>query len=74
MKSFFRRLFNKMGITPVNITDKIDDSLLAVAEYFMAMLAAVESMLRAPTTKLPLQIDFWLLPKAMKSDASVCQN
>eukprot|EP01084_Bolivina_argentea_P309268 534949_1 len=66
MHSFFRRLYGPLKMVPNQMVYKINDSMLDYAKYYIALLATVSNLLKASATKLPLQIDFWVIPRAMK--------
>eukprot|EP01083_Nonionella_stella_P205008 746944_1 len=64
--SIFRKIFPiPVRLVPVQIISKINDSLFVYANYYIALLIAVDKMLKDSRSKFPLQIDFWLIPNAM---------
>eukprot|EP01084_Bolivina_argentea_P218540 370829_1 len=62
--TFYRRITASMD-HPFKSEYVINDSLVQYSKYFIAMLYAINNIIQAPTTQLPLQIDFWVIPKAM---------
>eukprot|EP01083_Nonionella_stella_P312459 1117615_1 len=63
---FFRRIFPiPLRLGPRQIISKINDSLFVYAKYYIALLIAVDKMLKDSRSKFPLQIDFWLIPNAI---------
>merc|ERR1719361_909210 len=74
IKSFHRRIFGQLKMKPSQILYKINDSMLHYAKYYIAMLKSVHNMIKNPNTKLPLQIDFMIVPKAMTSSDNGFDN
>eukprot|EP01083_Nonionella_stella_P095706 268753_1 len=67
MYSFFRRLYSPLKMVPNQMVYKINDSMFDYAKYYITLLVTVNNLFKTSDTKLPLQIDFWVIPRAMKN-------
>eukprot|EP01083_Nonionella_stella_P095914 269383_1 len=70
MSLFFRRFLPPLRMSPLQIMHKINDSIFVFARYYIAMLVTVDNLLKNSNTKLPLQIDFWVIPKQIQDDTA----
>eukprot|EP01083_Nonionella_stella_P045100 121245_1 len=70
-------VFRQLSLSPLCLVQrrwKIYDSRFIFAKYYLAMLIAVDNMLKNANTKLPLQIDFWVIPKDVCKDSEKHEN
>eukprot|EP01083_Nonionella_stella_P291920 993113_1 len=68
MESFFRRLYGPLKMEPQQMNYKINDNITTYARYYLSILITVNNIISHPNAKLPLQIDFWVIPKAIKQE------
>eukprot|EP01083_Nonionella_stella_P131379 399112_1 len=69
MESVYRQL----SLSPLHLVHRtwtINDSRFIFAKYYIAMLIAVDNILKNTVRRFPLQIDFWVIPKRTR----VCEN
>ena len=69
IKSFHRRLFGPLKMTPKQIIYKINDSMQVFAKYYISLLRSVSNIIKSANTQLPLQIDFVVIPRAMSKSS-----
>merc|ERR1712228_310525 len=63
---FCRRIVRPLKMHPTNIQYMINDSIICYAKYYIAILRTVDNLIKSPNIQLPLQIDFMIMPKAIR--------